>query len=236
MRRLIAVVTCHKYRARADMVRRTWAAEVGPEQADVRYFLGEGGFDGPLWPEEVRLKVPDDYEHLRHKVQAVMAWAVKQGYDHVFKTDDDVLVLPQRLFEQFVQWDYSGRVRGPSQENIAPRIYGQAEAPFCSGFGYWVSARSAGVAAASPDNGDWAEDRFVGQALARAGIRPYHHRTHLLWPPMSGHFCTKPNKECGGCVVQYSGASVICPHGRPDAVATLWRWYKDTGFIPTWLG
>lgn len=206
--------------------------------ADVCYFFGHGplDFDGVQWPEEVRLDVPDDYEHFRPKVQAMFRWAVDQGYDFVFKTDDDVLVIPQRLFSGFTHHDYAGRVRGPSQENVAPQIYGRAEAPFCSGFGYWLSNRAARIVANAPDNGDWAEDRFAGQALFRAGINPYFNRGFLLWPPLSGHFCSKPNRDCAACWAQYRAAAVICPYARPEAVATLHGFYKESGFIPTWLG
>lgn len=239
MRRLIAVATCHKYRQRADIVRHTWAVDVG-DQADVRFFFGRDpqNHDGNMesWPEEVHLEVPDDYDHFRHKVQAIFRWAVEQGYDYVLKTDDDVVIFPDRLFSTFQARDYAGRVRGPSQENVAPAIYGQSEAPFCSGFGYWLSRRAAEIVASAPDNGDWAEDRFAGQALNRAGIQPFHLRTHLLWPPISGHFCSRPNTECGACWAQYNAASVICPYARPIAVAELYRWYKEAKqFIPTWL-
>lgn len=233
MRRLIAIVTCHKFRARADVLRHTWAPDVG-DQADVRYFFGSNALDEP-WPEEVRLDVPDDYEHLRFKVQAMFAWSVSQGYDFTFKTDDDVYVIPERLFASFTSHDYAGRVRGPSQENVAPAIYGRNEAPFCSGFGYWLSNRAARIVSTAPDNGDWAEDRFAGQALFRAGINPYFNRGFLLWPPLSGHFCSHPNKECGACWAQYKSAAVICPYARPEAVPVLHQYYKESGFIPTWL-
>jgi len=236
MRRLIAIATCHKFRARADLLRHTWVPDVG-DRADVRFFFGKSslGVDGKLWDEEVELDVPDDYEHFRYKIQAIFRWSIEQGYDFTFKTDDDVYVIPERLFEQFVGNDYVGRVRGPSQENVAPRIYGVSESSFCSGFGYWLSNRAARIVANAPDNGDWAEDRFAGQALFRAGINPYFNRGYLLWPPLSGHFCSRPNKECGACWAQYRTASVICPYARPDAIAILHRYYKDSGFIPTWL-
>lgn len=232
MRRLIAVVTCHRYRGRAQAIRETWARDVSG--ADVRFFFGVNATEEP-WPDEVRLDVPDDYDHLRHKVQAVFGWAVAQGYDWVFKTDDDVLVLPERLLNNFVAFDYVGRVREPSRENVAPRIYGDSERQFCSGFGYWLSARAARVVAEAPDNGDWAEDRFAGQALARVGLRPVHDRSILLWPPLSGHYCSLPNDKCTACALQYAQASVICPYARPDAVRGLYRYQREAGYIPTGL-
>lgn len=229
MRLLIAVVSCHKFRERADLLRHVWVPDV--RDADVRFFLGRG--HGEPKPDEVWLDVADDYRSLRQKVQTVFGWAVAQGYDAVFKTDDDVLVLPDRLVKIFVRRDYVGRVRGPSRENDAPRIYGPNESSFCSGFGYWLSRKAAGIVAEAPDNGDWAEDRYVGNVLARSGIRPVHDDTILLWPPLQGHYCHVPNGRCRSCVAQYAGASVLCPHQRPEVIPKLYDSYKKTSFIPT---
>ena len=39
-----------------------------------------------------------------------------------------------------------------------------------SGFGYWLSRRAMEVVAKARHNGDWAEDRWVANVLANAGI------------------------------------------------------------------
>ena len=231
MRRLIAITSCQKFRDRIGILRATWLPEV--RDADVRIFMGQGAEARD--PEDVLLDVPDDYEHLRHKVQAAFAWSVEHGYDYTLKVDDDVLVLPDRLKNCFCERDYVGRVRGPSRENIAPRIYGNSETNFCSGFGYVLSRRAAEIVAASPDNGDWAEDRYVGNMLARKGIRATNDATVLLWPPLSGHFCHVPNGNCKSCIAQYAAASILCPHRRPEVIPVLWKSYKETGFVPTFL-
>lgn len=230
MRLLIAIASCGKFRARVQALRDTWIPAV--KDMDVRVFLGHHAEPGQ---DEVQLDVPDDYKHLRHKVQAMFRWAVDQGYDAVFKTDDDVLVLPDRLLSGFIRYDYVGRVRGPSRENDAPRIYGAAESNFCSGFGYWCSRRAAEIVANAPENSDWAEDRFSGNALARAGIKATNDPAMLLWPPLVGHYCSAPNEKCSSCLAQYAIASVICPHRRPETIPVLWKWYLEKGFIPTEL-
>lgn len=233
MRPLIAVISCGKFRDRAAAQRRTWIPEASA--FDIRFFLGQG--NAPAAPDEVLLDCPDDYHGVRIKTQLAFRWAVAAGYHAILKTDDDVLIIPERLQHLFRGQDYVGRVRGPSQENDAPRIYGPSEVSFCSGFGYILSARAASIVAEAPDNGDWAEDRFAGQALFRAGIRPAHDNGFLLWPPVgSAHFCTVPNPSCGRCWSYYSNASVICPYARPELPETLYRFYKQhNGFIPTWL-
>lgn len=233
---LIAVVTCHqeKFKARADVARRTWV----PRAAglfDVKFFLGSGG-EGEPREDEVWLDCPDDYKNLRLKTQHVFRWAADHAYSFVFKTDDDVYIIPERLNKSFMARDYSGRVRGPSQENEAPKIYGRGETNFCSGFGYWLSQNAARVVAEAPDNGDWAEDRFTGNILAKAGIRPVHDDTMLLWPPLQGHICHNSNQRCGACVQQYAHVSVLCPYARPEVIEQLHNEYLRTGgFIPTWM-
>lgn len=232
MRPLIAIVTCGKYRERAAAQRRTWIKEA--QAFDVRFFFGHG--NEAAYDDEVVLDCPDDYPSLRLKVQRMFRWAVDAGYQQILKTDDDVLILPERLATRFRGLDYVGRVRGPSQENDAPRIYGNKEVSFCSGFGYILSARAADVVANAPDNGDWAEDRFAGQALFWAGIRPLHDIGFLLWPPPWGHFCTVPNRNCAGCQAQYAHACVICPYARPNMPEVIYGFYKaNGGFIPPCL-
>lgn len=230
MRRLVAIVSCHRFRSRADVLRNTWAKDA--LGYDIRFFVGGGEAQRS---DEVVIDVPDDYKSLRLKTQRVFSWAHDQGYDHIFKTDDDVYVILERLTKTFILRDYVGRVRGPSRENVAPQIYGPGESSFCSGFGYWVSRGAAKIIADAPDNGDWAEDRFAGNILAYRGIRPIHDPNIMLWPPLTGHFCHVPNDRCASCRRQYQTASVICPYNKPDAIPELHKRYVETGVIPTWL-
>jgi hypothetical protein len=219
---LIAVITCHRFKDRADVLRRTWVKDV--KGADVRFFLGHGGV-GDVPEDEVWVNAPDDYKSLRHKTQMAFKWAVYKDYDFIFKTDDDVYVIPERLLNNFTGHDYSGRVRAPSCENDAPRIYGPKETMFCSGFGYWLSQRAAKVVAYAPDNGDWAEDRYVGNQLIPGGIKPEHDKEFKLWPPLMGHVCSAPLGTCPACLLQYSQASVEAMHNI----------FKATGNIPVRL-
>jgi GT2 family glycosyltransferase len=162
---LVAVVTCHKYRDRANAQRETWVKDV-PDQMDVRFFLGRPAKSGsgprkkPL-KDEVWLDVSDGYQDLPAKVVAVCEWALKQGYDYLCKIDDDVYLRPERLMNMGLNGrPYMGRLRGPS---------GNLVAPYCSGLTYVLNRDAMKVVLATPIN-DYAEDRFVGNALYSAGI------------------------------------------------------------------
>lgn len=236
MKLLIAIVSCHRFRDRANVLRRTWIPDVHPAYGeltvDVRFFVGQGGMDG-IPDDETRLDVGDDYKSLRLKTQLMFRWAVEHGYDYIFKTDDDVYVIPERLIRDFKSWDYSGRVRPASNENDAPRIYGASETAFCSGFGYWVSNKAAQIVSEAPDNSDWAEDRFAGNAILRAGLKPHHDPNFNLWPPLMGHACSAPMGRCGQCLLVYKDSSVLCPYARPNILMTLHEEFKRSGNFPT---
>lgn len=191
MRILIAVVTCHAYRERADSQRSTWAHDI--KGADLHFFIGGGQAERP---DEIVLAVGDGYDALPAKTQALCRWALAQGYDYLYKSDDDVYVVPERLLASgFEAHHYSGRVRGPS---------GPFPAPYCSGFGYWLSKQAMAVIANAHLNGDGAEDRFVANTLLKANIQPSHDRRYaVLVSPRnarSGYEAPRPgNNMIAGC-------------------------------------
>jgi len=158
---LVAVETCHKYRNRADAQRETWAKAV-PKNIDLRFFLGRGQAQRE---DEVILDVDDGYNTLPEKTRAICLWAREHGYKRLFKTDDDCYTQLDRLADAVPLCGYRGRVRGPS--GIFP-------APYCSGLGYWLGEKEMGVVIGAEPNGDTAEDRWVGNSLLKAGIRPFH--------------------------------------------------------------
>lgn len=163
MNPLVAIMTCHQFRDRANAQRDTWVKDI-PEKLDYRFFLGKKDGYQPL-ADEVMLDAPDDYRNFPLKVQAMRRWARERGYTLVLKTDCDSYIVPERLIETIPTRDYVGRLRGPSDKYPAP---------YCSGFSYWNSAKALDALIATPWNGDFAEDRFTGNALLAAGIQPDH--------------------------------------------------------------
>jgi len=164
---LIGITTCHPYRERADSIRNTWAAEV--EGADVRFFLG----DGPKrHDDEVILDCPDGYHYLSQKTQLIRRWALNQGYDYLWKIDDDCYLRPERLLG-LPPYDYIGRLRGPSGNYLAP---------YCSGFCYGMSRKAMELIARNDwaANDDFSEDRWTGNQLLKVGVTPFNETRFIV--------------------------------------------------------
>jgi hypothetical protein len=165
MNPLIAIVTCERFKARADAQRRVWTHRA--QGMDVRFFLAKQDRE-PL-PDEVFLDVPDDYHSLPLKVKHMFQWALANGYENTLKTDDDTVINPIRLLAAMPPQDYAGFL------NATP------PKPWCSGFAYWISGRAMRIMAeASIPEGEWAEDKWVGGVLFDHGIKPHWDRRHGL--------------------------------------------------------
>ena len=160
MKPLIAIVTCHRYKDRADAQRATWI-KVLDKKMDYKFFLGEGGGREPA-ADEVFLTVPDDYKSLPMKVRAVMQWALEHNYDAVLKVDDDVYIMPERLTTPRTQWE--GRVN-MSDKQLCPRGW-------CSGFAYWLSGSALKMVASGELSEHPSEDVWIGRLLNKMGMKP----------------------------------------------------------------
>jgi hypothetical protein len=226
-------MTCHANKARADLVRSTWLPRV-PEGIDAKFFLGWPTDSTPVVEQDdsVWLDAADDYKSFPRKVLAMLRWAEDKSYERIWKVDDDVYAVPERLKWEKIP-DYLGRKRGPSYQDVAKELYGPAETSFCSGFGYSLNRNAIEEALEAQYNGDWAEDRFIGNALARAGIRAFNDPTVLLWPFTFLHSLRHPQgTECPECVAAYSAASIICPHQRSEELPRIHEAFMSTGRIP----
>lgn len=205
---LIAVTTCHAFRDRADAVRQTWAPEV--EGADVRYFLGQGEAQRP---DEIILDCPDGYHYLSQKTQLIRRWALANGYDYVWKADDDTYVRPERLLANFQNLDYVGRLRGSS---------GNLRGPYCSGFCYGLSRKALELLAPIEwaVNEDFSEDRWTGNRLLSLGISPHN----------ESQFVVQSSKACAlsGREAPLLGNAVIasCEYS-PDIMRTVHAEFKS---------
>lgn len=168
MKVLIAVVTCERFKSRADAQRATWVPRI--QGMDVRFFLAKQS-RAPL-PDEVFLDCADDYHSLPVKVKLMYQWALANGYNKILKTDDDTYIHPIKILSAVPTQDYAGFLNGTPPK------------PWCSGFAYWLSEKAIRIVAmAAIPEGEWAEDRWVGGVLHDHGIKPHWDRRYCLIIP-----------------------------------------------------
>jgi hypothetical protein len=154
---------------RIAALRATWINDIKPFAAHVDYkFFYGAPHNRPAEPDEVFLGCEDDYAHLPHKTVEICKWAKANGYDWVFKCDDDTGLYIDRIIQELMtnRFDYGGYTNGK----------------VCTGgTGYWLSKRAFTIIADFANaNNHWAEDVTVGKTLFHHGIQPMHlegHRT-----------------------------------------------------------
>jgi hypothetical protein len=159
---LIAVVTCPQFASRRKALEDTWVPQARAAGYDVEFFDGQ------------RLGVPDDYLSLPAKSKAIFQWASERDYDGVLKCDDDCFICIREFTPPTN--DYAGiyvaaNDCGWPREHIPDYPKGTWKYNYASGGCYWVSQKAVKILADTLLNGDWAEDRWVGDSLGKAGIK-----------------------------------------------------------------
>ena len=150
------------------------------------------------------LGIPDGYLTLPLKVKTLCKWTVEHAYERLVKCDDDSYIHPERF--ALVTDDYAGLVAPPNdygwpQVGIPNWASGTFPYPYASGGCYWLSRRCMEIIANTPLTEDFAEDRWVGNTLGKAGIKltelpDYHSCTVKM--PTNGDFTVltqTPNGE-----------------------------------------
>jgi hypothetical protein len=160
---------------RIQAVRDTWAKDLAAfPNVTLKYFYGlpEGGYPRQPLEDEVFLTVPDDYAHLPHKVIEIARYAVAEGYDYLFKGDDDTYVWIDRLIHELLtyKFDYAG------WDNC-----GMAS----GGVGYWLSNRAARLVAEDNNPDCWNEDGWTGKVMAKNGVPLFFLPSHI---PSNAHW------------------------------------------------
>lgn len=146
------------YNDRIQTVRDTWAKDIEPfkEHVTLKFFYGEP-HPRPAASDEVYLPCGDGYEHLPLKTINIARYALEQGYDYVFKCDDDTAVYLDRLIHELMshKFDYAGYENG----RVAS-----------GGPGYWLSRRAMKALVANDKPDHWAEDVWTGKVMSYANI------------------------------------------------------------------
>lgn len=158
---LVGVVSCAQFSHKLASLYDTWIPDVIEQGFHVDVFDGR------------KLEVSDDYLALPYKTKALCNWALDHGYEYLLKIDDDAYV--RAAFLKTPSANYAGIKNEPNDYGwnghpaIAESPKGTHPHPYASGGAYWLSAVSMKTIASAPV-ADWAEDRWVGDTLAKAGI------------------------------------------------------------------
>lgn len=179
MRVLIAIVSCARDREAHETIRQTWAKDC---PVDYKFFVGRDCEVSRM--DEIPLDVPDDWDGLPRKTQAVCRWAVEHDYDFLFKCDTDSYIsIPRLLDSGFEKYHYSGCC-GEVENN-----YPDACFP-ANGGGYWLSRRSFEYLAENMNLGlgKNCEDWCVFLSLMKgAGIFVHHDPRYMANRPEPGN-------------------------------------------------
>jgi len=183
MKVLIAVASCHSLRHYEKSLRDTWIQNI-PSEVDFRFFIGNPNTND-FEKDEIFLDVDDGYEGCSAKTIEQSKWVLEHGYDFVYKTDLDTLVVPKNLLSSdFWMHDYTG---GKNGEVSSGGSGSPGTGIFASGgSGYWLSKKALSVVAElehpNPPRAD--EDVVVAQALKKHGIE-LHADSRYKWEPRS---------------------------------------------------
>ena len=196
---IILAGSCKKNRDAGclDAIRQTWAKS---PSMSYMFFLGTGC--AAPQNDELVFGFPDGYFDQNAKHQAALAWALSQGFTHVFLADDDTYIDTGRLFSSgFEAHDYVGNAVGTPRRGQPCGV----DHDYCHGGpGYWLSKRACQVIVDAPFDLNRPEhridDQWIGLALKEAGILPVHDPRYSLGT--SYHFRQEP--------VLASNANISC--------------------------
>ncbi len=176
---LIAVVTCHAYRKRADAVRKTW----GRDAEHVVYVVGRPGEPEELVGDTLYLDCPDTLQGLTRKTFALCRFVRNHlDFDRVYKCDDDTFVNVAAVnaahcpadFFGFVQCEPDGQAWRMHKGLRCAGVYRGSWVN--GGLGYFLSRRAVSVLADFRDSEilekEVFEDKAVSDALRVSGILP----------------------------------------------------------------
>lgn len=148
MRVFIYVMSCERHREFHQQARETWLKDC---PVDYKFFMG--GPLRPIAPDEFIGDVPDATRNAAQKTYRAAEYALKNGYDYMFKCDIDTYVhVPRLLKSGFENADWTANNNS----------YG--------GSGYWVSRRAMEQLDPMPVWGG--EDHWLTKTLRDKGLVP----------------------------------------------------------------
>lgn len=151
----IYVTSCQRDRHKQTAIRETWGQHCSPV-----FFLGtEAGY--PIYPDEVIVDAPDDYEHIPWKALAMCQRAYKNLTEWLFVCAIDTFVDVENLrWSGFERYAYTG--------------HRCDEGHASGGNGYWLSRDALKIIADKLCAPRGYEDLWIGTVLAEHGIKCHH--------------------------------------------------------------
>ena len=179
MKTLIAIVSCAAHAEYRKAIRETWLPTVPKDTADAIFFMGRGSVSAA--PDEIVLDCDDSYLGLPEKVRSIVQYALKGGWDYVFKLDNDVVLLPNKLLASgYEHADFIGH-QNSSKDNPRP--------PY--GFLYGLSKRSMQIIADAELPRDNYDEGWVRTKLYEHGITLRHDPRYFLYFGKKEDFVSK---------------------------------------------
>ena len=211
MRTLIAVVSCAAHAEYRKAIRETWLPLVPKDNADVLFFMGRGST--AVCSDEIVLDCDDSYLGLPEKVRAIVQYALKGGWDYVFKCDNDVVLLPSKLLASgYETADFVGHKNSSKEDPVPPY-----------GFLYGLSKRSMQIIVEAELPRDNWDEGWVRTKLYEHGIMLRHDPRYTL------HFGKKEDYVSKRRPLRFFRANTMLAEKPPEGTFA-WCMY-----IP-WLG
>jgi hypothetical protein len=223
---LVAIPACHKYeyaefennlragkrdtKGRLKALRDTWLKDIKPfsSYVDYKVFFGRPASKTPK-PDEVYLDVGDDYKSLSYKLQATCKYALDNGYDFLFKSDDDTWVYFDRLMRSgFECYDQLGWTNCPHRGDKS-----QCRCFIVGGPGFWLSRKALQMVVNSTID-HYADDLWLGNVLRNQPSILQHSHTGYK-SGCASHFMTSPLPS--DCITAHSVRAV-----------DMYKIYKET--------
>jgi hypothetical protein len=137
---------------RRNAVRETWWSQL---TVDRRFFFGTNS--GTPLDDEIFLDVPDSFDRHCQKNQAMFEWALENGYDFVFRSDDDTYVRADKL-------EQAAQSLNADQIGWCPWL-GAGSNYITGGAGFWISRRAMEAVVATPVTRTHEDDLWIGRSV-----------------------------------------------------------------------
>jgi hypothetical protein len=208
---LIAIISC-KLPAHVQRVCEQYATWIPLALA--------AGFNVEVFDGD-RLHAPDGYADGALKLQLVSRWALASGYTRILFSDNDTYIRVKRF--QIATEDYAGLFCPLNHGGLTDAQKHHATFDYAAGGAWWNSERAVKLLSTAPLYGDWAGDRWVGQALGRGGVYLTRRNDFISIP---GHHSPEEHSWTDADATAIGDAAVVMQLSRPCDILACHKTYE----------